>query len=130
MDSYEQYLSHEAGNVLPIDEALCIYNNLIETIKVCRSEDKDEFVSDLIDKASKYAYVRVSWELWDEETKLKEDGSRTIKHNAVIDAFNILARLINAEGIETPWRDKLGDNRKRIGDFACFMTYMVGINNR
>ncbi len=52
------------------------------------------------------------------------------KHNAFIDSVNILARVLNSDGIETPWREQLGNQRKRIGDFACFVSYIVGINNR
>jgi len=81
-------------------------------------------------KACAYASVRQQWEFWNNEEKLENDPSRTIKHNAFIDSVNILARLINSDGIETPWREQLGDQRKRVGDFACFVAYIVGISNR
>ena len=62
--------------------------------------------------------------------RMEADKGRTIKHNAFIDSLNILTRLLNSDGISTPWREQLGDDRKRIGDFACFVAYIVGISNR
>lgn len=130
MESYNVYLKHEAGNVLPMEEALQTYESLVQSLALSTNEYKDELVNDLIEKAVKYAEIRAKWEIWDRENRIKEDAGRTIKHNAVIDAFNILARLLKADGIDTAWRDKLGENRKRIGDFACFLVYMIGIGNR
>jgi hypothetical protein len=51
-------------------------------------------------------------------------------HDTVIDSIEILARLANKEGMDISWREDLGDERKRIGDFACFVTYITGISNR
>lgn len=130
MDKYDVYLKHEAGNVLPIEEALRIYDGLLHSIKICTNEYKDEIVNELIEKTIKYSAVRAKWEIWDRETRISEDKGRTIIHNAVIDAFNILARLLSKDDIDTTWRDELGENRKRIGDFACFLVYMIGISNR
>lgn len=130
MDTYDIYLKHEAGNVLPVEEAIEIYSSLAKSVSLCTNEYKEEIVNELIEKAIKYSVVRAKWETWNRETKIKEDEGRTLKHNSVIDAFNILARLIKSEDIDISWRDRLGDDRKRIGDFACFLTYMVGINNR
>ena len=130
MDTYDIYLKHEAGNVLPVEEAIEIYNSLVQSVALCTNEYKEEIVNELIEKSIKYSVVRAKWEVWNREIKIKEDEGRTLKHNSVIDAFNILARLIKSEDIDTSWRDRLGDDRKRIGDFACFLTYMVGINNR
>lgn len=31
---------------------------------------------------------------------------------------------------DNSWRDELGEERKRIGDFACFVSYITGISNR
>lgn len=130
MDTYDIYLKHEAGNVLPVEEAIEIYNSLAKSVSLCTNEYKEEILNELIEKAIKYSVVRAKWENWDRETKIKEDEGRTLKHNSVIDVFNILARLLKSEDIDISWRDRLGDDRKRIGDFACFLTYMVGINNR
>ena len=41
-----------------------------------------------------------------------------------------LARIVEHDGGDAYWRLQLGDNRKRIGDFACFVSYITGISNR
>lgn len=66
MDTYDIYLKHEAGNVLPVEEAIEIYKSLVQSVALCTNE-------------------------------YKEDEGRTLKHNSVIDAVNILARLIKSE---------------------------------
>ena len=130
MDSYNTYLNHSAGDVLTLEEALQIYNDIFEGVEKCCIEDKDEFVEDFLRKSCRYASIRTQWEFWSREERIDNDSGRTIRHNAVIDSINILARLLRSDGIETPWREQLGNERKRIGDFACFAAYIVGINNR
>lgn len=130
MDSYKTYLDHPAGDVLPVEEAMQIYNDIFESVSKCKIDDKDEFVEDFLSKSCWYAYIRTQWEFWSRVERIEKDSERTIQHNSVIDSINILARLLNSDGIDTPWREQLGDQRKRIGDFACFVAYMVGINNR
>lgn len=130
MVCYKEYLEHPAGNILPAEEALQLYNDFADSIKACKCEDLPEFVDDCLNKACAYSFMRVQWEFWDREKRMEKDSLRSSYHNAFIDSLNILARLLNSEGIETKWRQQLGDNRKRIGDFACFMTYIIGINNR
>lgn len=97
MDTYDIYLKHEAGNVLPVEEAIEIYNSLVQSVALCTNEYKEEIVNELIEKSIKYSVVRAKWEVWDREIKIKEDEGRTLKHNSVIDAVNILARLIKSE---------------------------------
>ena len=130
MDTYESYLQHPAGSVLPFEEALQIYNDMAAGIERCRSEYKDEIVQEFLQKTGAYAAIRAEWGLWSREKRREEDAHRTMRHNLVIDSLNILCRLLNNEGIETPWREQLGDERKRIGDFACFTAYIAGVNNR
>lgn len=130
MDSYDSYLKHEAGNVLPVEEALQIYNEIFQTVSICKCDDLDEFVTSFLHSACAYCAMRDKWEFFSREEKIEKDSLRTIMHNSFIDSVNILSRLLNSEGIETPWREQLGDARKRVGDFACFVAYMVGISNR
>lgn len=130
MNSYEMYLNHPAGDIITMEEALQIYTDIFSGVKECKIEDKDQFVKNFITKACKYANARMLWEDYSTEERMANDADRSIKHNAFIDSVNILARVLNSDGIETPWREQLGNQRKRIGDFACFVSYIVGINNR
>lgn len=130
MNNYETYLNHPAGDILRIEEAMQIYNDIFEGIRKCTIEDKMDFVDDFLKKACNYATTRQQWEFWSREERMDNDAGRTITHDAFIDSVNILARLLNSDGIDTPWREQLGDQRKRIGDFACFTAYIIGISNR
>lgn len=80
-----------------MEEAIEIYNSLVQSVALCTNEYKEEIVNELIEKSIKYSVVRAKWEVWDREIKIKEDEGRTLKHNSVIDAVNILARLIKSE---------------------------------
>ena len=130
MNTYEEYLKHPAGYVLTIEDALRIYTAMTESFRKCTAEDKLEFWEDFAKKACNYAKIRQEWEWMNTEKKMAEDAGRTRTHNACIDALNILARRIASEGIDTSWREELGQERKRIGDFACFVAYITGISNR
>lgn len=129
MNKYRTYID-EVKNALPMEEALRIYEDITETVEKCTIEDKNDFFNEMVKKACKYASVRCDWEFMSREEKMEADPGRTSKHNTFIDSLNVLSRLIKSDGIETPWREQLGDERKRIGDFACFVAYITGISNR
>lgn len=130
INTYEDYLKHPAGNILTMEDALRIYTALNESIGKCTAEDKMESYDDFVKKAVKYAVYRCQWEYKSREDRMAEDQYRTSSHNAFIDSVNLLSRLAASDGIDNSWRAELGEERKRIGDFACFVAYMTGISNR
>ena len=130
MNSYEAYLRHPAGNVLTMEDALRIYTDLNKSIERCAAEDTMELYNEFLQKALEYTIFRNRWEYMSREEKMEMDASRTSSHNSIITAVNILARLEDQEGVDHSWREELGDDRKRIGDFACFVVYITGICNR
>ncbi len=89
-----------------------------------------EFWNDFLKKAAKYAYIRSQWETMTREEKIDQDDGRTAAHNSVITAVNVISRIAGNEGVDNSWREELGESRKRIGDFACFVSYITGISNR
>ena len=130
MNTYEEYLNHKAGHVLKIGDALSIYTRMAESIAKCEHEAKKELWDDFVQRCFKYTLVRCKWEFMDYQERIDADPSRTRMHDTVIDSIEILARLANKEGMDISWRDDLGNERKRLGDFACFVTYITGISNR
>lgn len=98
------------------------------------SEDETavELYQDLMEKVERYAVdFRVPWfRDFDRDDRIKYDNQRTGAHNQVIRAFDILARYETGHGVLASWRERLGDNRKKIGDFACFLMYVYGICGR
>ncbi len=56
--------------------------------------------------------------------------SRTAKHERVIYCLKLLSRYLGQEGVDVSWFDAIEDNRKQIGDFACYIAYIYSINAR
>ena len=130
INTYEAYLKHEAGNTITIEEALEIYTEMAECISKCQHEDKMDFWNDCLKRAAEYSRIRNAWETMSREEKMGADQGRTLTHDGLITSINVLSRIAQGEGIDCSWREKLGEQRKRIGDFACFIAYITGISNR
>ena len=93
-----------------------------------------ELYDELMKVATRYAAIRANWLLLSREEKNEQDSGRTSCHNSVITHFNMLARYLKQQGETAVWRDRLGYeeddpyNRKAIGDFACYLAFVNGIN--
>ena len=86
--------------------------------------------SGLLAKAVEYAYLRAQWQLSSPSDRNHVDSRRTLAHNAFIDTCNILSRNMGAEGFDISWRAEVGNDRKNIGDFACQISYLLGLSAR
>lgn len=85
---------------------------------------------ELFRKGVEYARIRTLWQLSTREQRSEIDQRRRLAHNAFIDACNILSRNMGAEGEDNTWLADLGDDRKMIGDFACFIHCFLGLTAR
>ncbi len=133
VNTYEKYLEDEAGNVLKVEDALKLYEAMAKSFVESNTEN-DSFLNKQWDKcmelAAEYAMIRNRWDRMTREERIAIDADRTKAHDAFIAQLNIISRIPEQKGIDNSWRTELGDARKRIGDFACFITYIVGISNR
>jgi len=77
-----------------------------------------------------YATIRSRWSLMNREQRNEIDPQRTIAHNAFIDSVNILSRNMVKQGEDNSWREMLGDDRKMIGDFACYVALFLALEAR
>lgn len=129
---YEEYL--KMPKCITFEKCLEIHNMMIDEIGT--DEDAIELYNEIIDKAIGYVELRVKWTYMDKQWKVEEDSGRTRKHDALIVKFNQLERYLKMQGKEVKWRKLLGYteddsyNRKVIGDMACFLIYIHGINGR
>lgn len=80
--------------------------------------------------AIRYARLRSEWFMVPVETRCEMDAQRRAAHNAFIDACNILSRAMNKLGKPIAWRQVLGQDRKEIGDFACWLHAILGVRAR
>jgi hypothetical protein len=87
-------------------------------------------VRELIACAVRYARIRTDWHLLSPEARMEQDSARTSAHNAFIDTCNILSRAMAKSGEPTEWRRLLDQDRKVIGDFACYIHCIRGIDAR
>lgn len=86
---------------------------------------------DLLQSAARYARLRVDWKLETEAgEKARIDAERTRAHDAFIADCNVLRRAMEQAGEETLWRSTLTNDRREIGDFACWLHAIMGIEAR
>ena len=129
-DRYEEYLKRI--DTLTIEQASEFYRTIIESLDLDENDDR-EILQDYLMAAAKYANVRACWNILSREEKMDTDANRTACHNKVILHLNILARYLASKGKDVSWRDELGDDslhRKKIGDFACYVACLEGLNAR
>lgn len=119
---------------LTFEEMQCLHRALLAAI--IGDDDAEELYADLIKRATEYAIIRSKWVLFTRQEKMDIDPRRTSCHDSVIIHFNMLARYLKSIDRDTSWRNVLGYeeddpfNRKRIGDFACYLAFTNSINAR
>ncbi len=100
---------------------------IYERINRSRLHDQKD---DLIMAAVRYAELRVRSQQPAAAADPQIDADRTRAHNVFIDACNILARNMAKAGEDASWRETLGDERKTIGDLACYIYCFLGLAAR
>jgi hypothetical protein len=114
--------------IMQWDDARKIFQQFEATAQgdaeLCKLKD------DLLARAARYARLRTDWQLAEHDLRRELDGSRTAAHNALIDACNILSRAMNERGRDISWRARLGQDRREIGDFACYIHCVLGLSAR
>ena len=141
--TFAQYT--EMPNSLTIDEMIkaeqCITNFVR---KNSNDEDLEELYWDFIISCLKYAQIRQSWALLTTQEKENADPARTAVHDALISSMRPLFRYmiyitdnaVDKDQLQKIWQMvSLETNRrevvrKRIGDFACYLAFIIGLNMR
>ncbi len=118
--TYEDYQNMPGS--LTFEQMAALHREIMDEAGL--DADSADLYKDVFTAAVKYSQSRAGWPLWDRERRMAEDSARTSRHNQVIDSFNILARYLRMQGKPASWRDALGDDRKRIGDFACYLVFI------
>lgn len=106
-----------------IDEAKIIYPSIKNT-------HFSDLACSLVNSAIRYARIRVDWERSLPDLRRDTDDERTRAHNTFIDSCNILSRNMARVGEDNSWRQLLSDDRKTIGDFACYLHCLLGLKAR
>lgn len=106
------------------------YHEAAEIFSALNVSRHDELKEALIHAAVRYARIRVDWREASPQARKEMDVTRTCAHEFLIDACNILSRSMSAMGEDIGWREKLGSDREEIGDFACYLHCILGIEAR
>ena len=128
--TYEEYLKQPKA--ITFEKMQMIHAEMLAEIGA--GMEALELYDELIKVATRYAAIRANWLLLSREEKNEQDSGRTSCHNSVITHFNMMARYLKQQGKAAAWRDELGYeednpyNRKAIGDFACYLAFVNGIN--
>lgn len=101
--------------------------NIFDQINITKLE---KLKNELLEAAFRYSRIRADWYLMDTEERKNNEGARTTAHNAFIDCCNILSREMIKVNEDAGWRQELTNDRKEIGDFACYLQAIIGLVNR
>lgn len=116
-------------NILTFKKSNEIYNEIIRALNRLNKEEM-EYWNDLITSCIEYAEIRSTWLFLSRQEKLDKDILRTAMHNTVIRNLSVVKRVIEHKGENTEWYDLFNDDRKRIGDFACYISYIHSLSSR
>jgi len=111
------------NNKMTHETAKKIYNQINQTKLFLLKKD-------LINYAVEYSRIRVEWYLAADEDKAALEDTRSRKHNAFIDACNIISREMLKHNEDASWRIDLGNYRIVICDFACYVHCFLGLSSR
>ncbi len=129
---YDDYL--EMKRVLTFEEMTELHRQMIAEI----GEDTEamELYDELVAAANSYSPIRASWLFWSKEERDAHNDTRTINHDGVIAGLDSLARYLRSQGKPAEWRDVIGYqedakvNRKRAGDFGCYLVFVDSVSAR
>lgn len=128
--TYKKYL--EEKDCLTFQEAEKIHSQLLNSANITDS-DFQEFWDDMIEAAIIYVNTRAKWSVQTLEERRDIDDSRTRQHNTFMINLKVIATYMKQQNLSSEWFDKLGtieNNRKRFGDFACYLVYINSLNAR
>lgn len=116
------------------NEAREIFDTLIEISQ--KDEDALELWQEILEISEVYAGLRFKWETASLDERLQMDELRSLRHDVLIIKFNQYKRYCQMKGYDVSWREQLGDekrdpeNRKRIGDMACWICLFLELKAR
>lgn len=125
--TYQKYL--ENNNALSVEEAEKIYCAIISQ-KIADDREFQQLFAGMQERAVSYAGYRAKWITLSQQEKMEIDEARSRHHDLFIKAKNDLVKYMYRNKMNIDWDDELGEDRKRIGDFACYMVFVMSLHAR
>lgn len=133
MEHYTYQDFTKKSSALDFEQAGAIYQQLVDLVELAGRE-AEELWADFLDVSVTYTARRARWLLLSRAEKVAVDNQRTNEHDAVIYTLTVVKRYLEQADLPTDWYEELTLNsvqaRKRIGDFACYVGYVYGVNAR
>ncbi|MBN1213429.1 MAG: hypothetical protein JXA92_12730 [candidate division Zixibacteria bacterium] len=102
---------------------------IAQEIMACKTSDTDfiDLRDDFITVAVRYSGLRVKWYIADSEKRREMDQERSAAHDALVSTYNAFVRYMGKINPDMAQRENLPQDRKSIGDFACYLCAWIGI---
>ena len=120
---------HQVSGSLSAETCERAYEMLLEP-EYSQDETYMHMLNAFVESCIRYASYRISWNLYSYAQKTEIDPERTRHHNQVIADAKSLYNYMENTGMNSFWFDRISENRKTIGDFACYVAYVQGVNAR
>lgn len=111
--------------MLKYEVAKELYEEISKKAAKNLDEDLQSIYRDFLKNAVDYARNRTEWSFMDWNDRREDGGSRSAKHNAFMAMLGAVCRNLCVEGI-----DEIMPDRKTKGDFACYITLFLALEQR
>ena len=111
--------------MLQYEIAKKLYEEIKEKAKNSDIEDFAEFYERFLKSAVDYAANRTKWAFMSYVERMENDRSRSVKHDAYMSSLSAVCRNFRIECI-----DEIMPDRKSKGDFACYITLFLALEQR
>lgn len=131
------YTAHEylkEREALTGDQAMRIHDQL--KAQIGGDSVALELYDAVVQASVEYIQIRSNWSIHSKEENREFNDVRTEKHNKVIQTLDELAKHLQGKGNAINWRHEIGYEadgkyfRKRIGDFGCYIAFMMSLKSR
>ncbi len=127
--TYEEYLTKPI--TMSIAEMQDLHSRILREVN--GDAEAEKLYSMLLKTSNRYIGFRANWPIWSRQEKMDRDSSRTSSHNSVMAQLKMLSRFLTSQGKDGSWIEVLGNpdtDRKRFGDFACYLAFISALNAR
>ena len=124
-DKHAMITESEEQTMLSYENAYTLYWEISEKAAECTIKGFDKLYRRFLQNAVDYAKTRADWTFLDQETRLEQDTARSIKHDAFMSLLTAVCRNLEITGVE-----ELMPDRKTKGDFACYLSLFLALDQR
>ena len=111
--------------MLRYDTAMIFFEDIREKAEKCTQEGFDFLYKKFLEKATEYAQTRTAWAFMNPNEQMEDDSARSTKHDAFMKLLTAMCRNLGIENLE-----EIMPDRKTKGDFACYITLFLALEQR